>query len=147
MRDAEAEIRDLLDTQARALQAGDVAGVMAPYAEDIVLFDLPPPLQVTADPGGLQDWIDGWDMPPTMRYRDMTISVSGDLAAAHGFIHTTVQRDGESGGYWARGSWIFRRSETGWKITHHHNSVPFYMDDSQRAALDLEPGSGPARIF
>jgi hypothetical protein len=26
-----------------------------------------------------------------------------------------------------------------WKITHEHNSAPFYMDGSGRPALDLKP--------
>ena len=26
-----------------------------------------------------------------------------------------------------------------WKIAHEHTSVPFYMDGSFRAAVDLEP--------
>ena len=31
------------------------------------------------------------------------------------------------------------RTPDGWKIVHLHESVPFHMDGSQRAALDLEP--------
>jgi ketosteroid isomerase-like protein len=27
----------------------------------------------------------------------------------------------------------------GWRITHEHNSTPFYMDGSDKAALDLQP--------
>jgi hypothetical protein len=26
-----------------------------------------------------------------------------------------------------------------WRITHEHNSTPFYMDGSDKAALDLQP--------
>jgi PhnB protein len=26
-----------------------------------------------------------------------------------------------------------------WKIAHQHHSVPFYMDGSNRAAVDLKP--------
>ena len=33
-----------------------------------------------------------------------------------------------------------RRPE-GWRIVHLHEFVPFHMDGSQRAALDLEPAA------
>jgi PhnB protein len=26
-----------------------------------------------------------------------------------------------------------------WKVTHEHSSVPFYMDGSYKAAVDLRP--------
>ena len=140
------DIRALLDRQASDMAAGDAQAVMASFAENPVLFDLPPPMQVDADAAGLQDWIDGWEKPPVVTYRDIEIEVSGDLAVAWGFVHTAVRRDGKDGGYWTRCTWAFRRGPDGWRITHNHTSVPFYMDDNQRAALDLEPGSGAARI-
>lgn len=33
----------------------------------------------------------------------------------------------------------FRKIRGAWKIAHQHESVPFYMDGSYRAAVDLEP--------
>jgi ketosteroid isomerase-like protein len=33
----------------------------------------------------------------------------------------------------------FRKIDGEWRITHEHESVPFYMDGSVRAAVDLEP--------
>ncbi|WBU56828.1 YybH family protein [Paracoccus sediminicola] len=147
MEQSHAEIEALLHAQSRDHAAGDAAAVMSAYRSDAVLFDLPPPLQVKADADGLQEWIDGWDSPPTISYHGLSISVSGKMAMAWGFVHTKFRRNGEDGGFWTRATWSFRREARGWKIVHHHNSVPFYMDDSQRAALDLEPGSGKAQIY
>jgi PhnB protein len=31
------------------------------------------------------------------------------------------------------------RTPEGWRVVHDHVSVPFYMDATERAALDLEP--------
>ena len=31
------------------------------------------------------------------------------------------------------------RAGDGWRVIHDHVSVPFYMDGSDRAAIDLEP--------
>ena len=40
---AEAEIRRLVETWARAVHDGDLAGVLADHSDDIVMFDVPPP--------------------------------------------------------------------------------------------------------
>jgi ketosteroid isomerase-like protein len=38
-----------------------------------------------------------------------------------------------------RSTLCFRREGGAWKIAHAHTSVPFHMDGSFRAAVDLEP--------
>jgi hypothetical protein len=40
---------------------------------------------------------------------------------------------------WMRSTLCFRRNEDGWRIAHAHTSVPFHMDGSFRAAVDLQP--------
>jgi hypothetical protein len=40
---------------------------------------------------------------------------------------------------WFRSTWCLGRIEGGWRITHEHNSTPFSMDASLRAATDLVP--------
>ncbi|MDT7608895.1 MAG: hypothetical protein QOG96_3398 [Pseudonocardiales bacterium] len=32
-----------------------------------------------------------------------------------------------------------RKIDGSWRIVHEHNSTPFYLDGSLRAALDLRP--------
>jgi ketosteroid isomerase-like protein len=32
-----------------------------------------------------------------------------------------------------------RKIGEGWKVTHEHTSVPFYMDGTDRPAFDLRP--------
>ena len=39
----ESEIRALIESWAKAVHAGDLEGVLADHAEDIVMFDVPPP--------------------------------------------------------------------------------------------------------
>src|SRR5215212_12277506 len=39
----ESEIRALIERWAEAVHAGDMAGVLADHADDIVMFDVPPP--------------------------------------------------------------------------------------------------------
>jgi ketosteroid isomerase-like protein len=40
---------------------------------------------------------------------------------------------------WIRSTLGLKKIDDGWQITHEHNSVPFSMDGSERAALDLRP--------
>ena len=44
------------------------------------------------DPAGLQAWLDGWDGPVDLSYRDVTVTVSGGLALAYGLVHTRSAR-------------------------------------------------------
>ena len=39
----------------------------------------------------------------------------------------------------ARATFVLRNSENKWLIAHEHSSVPFHMDGSLRAAIDLAP--------
>ncbi|MEQ9505556.1 MAG: nuclear transport factor 2 family protein [Hyphomonas sp.] len=50
-----------------------------------------------------------------------------------------TKTDGECVDLWFRATTILRRIEGRWLIVHDHTSTPFYMDGSQRAALDLVP--------
>lgn len=40
---------------------------------------------------------------------------------------------------WFRATVGLRRGDGGWTIMHEHTSVPFYMDGSFKAAIDLQP--------
>jgi hypothetical protein len=53
--------------------------------------------------------------------------------------------DRERADLWFRATACFRREGGASKITHVHNSVPFAMDGSDRALLDLKPESGAMR--
>src|SRR5215217_9253349 len=45
MPDNEDQIRALIERWAEAVHAGDMDGVLADHAEDIVMFDVPPPYE------------------------------------------------------------------------------------------------------
>jgi ketosteroid isomerase-like protein len=52
---------------------------------------------------------------------------------------TGTKIDGEKVELWFRATACFRRDDGQWRITHMHNSVPFAMDGSDKALLDLKP--------
>jgi len=111
------------------------------FADDLVSYDLDPPLQhVGPDPETLQAWFDTWDGPICWATTDTQVEIDGDLAFARGLGHMTgTKKDGATSDVWVRVTVILRRMGGAWKITHQHTSVPFRMDGSFKAAVDLKP--------
>ncbi len=71
--------------------------------------------------------------------RDLTITVGGDAAFAHGFARLSgTLKNGNRSGFWVRATWCFRKIDGNWLIAHDHVSVPLDME-SGRASLNLEP--------
>jgi uncharacterized protein (TIGR02246 family) len=137
----EAQIRAVIDDWARAMRAKDVAGVMAHYAPDSVTFDLAPPLISTgADAKGLQAWFSTWPGPIGYEIRDLRITAGDDAAFCHSLNRLSgTKSDGEKADVWFRLTLGLRKLGGEWRIAHQHESVPFYMDGSYRAAVDLKP--------
>lgn len=106
-----------------------------------VSADLAPPLvRRGIDQAATQKWLDGWDGPVELLTRDLVIEADGDLALCHGLQHTRARTPwGEEAVWWSRITIALARTKDGWQIVHEHSSVPFYMDGSYRAAVDLEP--------
>jgi PhnB protein len=140
----EARIRALIDQQAKALRAKDATGVLSHYAADTVKFDLAPPLQYAGadalEKAGLESWFSSWRGPLGYEVRDFSVAAGDELAFCHGFVRISGTKvDGERADVWARQTLGLRKIDGAWKITHEHTSVPFYMDGSFKAAVDLEP--------
>ncbi|PVZ08982.1 SnoaL-like protein [Actinomycetospora cinnamomea] len=66
----------------------------------------------------------------------------GDLAVVHGLTRLTARPVGEPEPLtlWFRSTYALRRVDDAWRIVHQHQSVPFHMDGSFRAAIELGPG-------
>ena len=137
----EAQIRALVDDWAEALRAKDVDRVMAHYARHSVTFDLAPPLISTgADAEGLQAWFSTWPGPLSYEIRDLNITAGDDVAFCHSLNRLSgTKTDGEKVEIWFRQTLCLCKIDGEWRITHQHESVPFYMDGSYRAAVDLTP--------
>jgi uncharacterized protein YndB with AHSA1/START domain/ketosteroid isomerase-like protein len=139
--DDQTAIRAIFGDRTNAL-FGKVADLAIKHlADDLVSYDLDPPLQhVGLGRDGMQEWFDTWDGPIAFAMADLTVETAGDVAFAYGLGHMTgTKKDGAAVDLWMRCTAGLRRIGGVWKITHQHASVPFYMDGSFKAAVDLKP--------
>jgi uncharacterized protein (TIGR02246 family) len=143
---ADAAILAVLDEHAAAHAARDVHRMIAPYTDDATCYTLAPPLEQGPEtaygtPDGVQKWLDSFDGPVLIDYRDPVVTTDGDVA----FVHTLTQMTATPAGgansfsFWFRSTYGLRRIDGSWHIAHRHESTPFYMDGSFRAATDLRP--------
>jgi uncharacterized protein YndB with AHSA1/START domain/ketosteroid isomerase-like protein len=137
----QAAIRAIFGDRTNALFGKVVDLALEHLADDAVTYDLDPPLRhVGQRREGTQQWFDTWDGPIALAMADLTVEVGGDVAFAYGLAHMTgTKTDGAVIDLWMRCTAGLRRSGSVWKIVHQHSSVPFYMDGSFKAAVDLKP--------
>jgi ketosteroid isomerase-like protein len=144
IKNEEAAIRAVIDNWASAMRAKNADSVVSQYAADSVKFILAPPLQYAKshpfDNKALQEWFSSFEGPLEYEYRDLEIIAGSDVAFCHSLnrmVATTIT--GEKVDLWFRETLGFRKIGDKWRITHEHSSVPFYMDGSLKAAVDLKP--------
>jgi PhnB protein len=137
---AEKEIKQAIEARNAALAAKDVAALMATGYAGFVAYTLAPPLKSAGGKGGLAGWFASWDGPIGLEVKDLKITAGGEVAFASCLAHMTGRKtDGENIDLWHRMTFGLKRARGAWKIVHEHASVPFYMDGSLRAAVDLKP--------
>ncbi|MDF0695378.1 nuclear transport factor 2 family protein [Rhizobium sp. MC63] len=131
----------MLMMRAKALGEKNAAEVLSYEAEDSVEFSLAPPLVSTGkNEAGLQAWFDTWEGPIGGEVRDAKLTVGGDVAFWSGLLRMTgTKTDGTEVDLWFRQTLGLVKQDGHWIVAHQHASVPFAMDGSGRALLDLEP--------
>ncbi|MBY8875136.1 SgcJ/EcaC family oxidoreductase [Micromonospora sp. PLK6-60] len=139
--DAEREVRDLHRRWYAATAAGDLDGLMAPVATDVVSYEHEAPLRyvgvdqvrdvcergLRAGPAQVR-----WEVP------DLTVRTAGDLAVAWGLNRVVVGEPDDPTEHWSRGTRVFRRVDGDWRLVHQHVSYPF-APETGRARTDLRP--------
>lgn len=136
-------IRGVIEARVAAMHAKDAVRAVAVLAPDLVAFELAGPLQVPAaqatDAAAMQAWLESWDGPVETEIHGLHTHVSGDVAFCHSLNHLRGTRGGQATEFWMRSTLGLRKRGGEWTIVHGHTSVPFRMDGSFTAALDLVP--------
>lgn len=141
----DAQIRRLKDDMTNALRKKDVQGVVSKFADKSVMFILAPPLRFKAGenaPGenGIQEWFDTFEGEIGYEFRELEITSGETVAFCHSLDRISGKRTGGTDtDIWVRETLGLRKIDGEWKIAHQHQSVPVYMDGSNKAAIDLKP--------
>ncbi len=138
----EAEIRQLVDKIVEGLRSKDLEGLKRLYAEDIVSFDIEPPLQHVGIEAKLANWAPVFTFFETVSYevRDLTLTVGDDVAFGHAFgrLSGTLKNGTATSGMWVRVTYCLQKIDGTWLIVHDQVSVPLDIT-SGRGVVDLEP--------
>lgn len=118
---AEAEIRAMLDGWSAAVRAHDLAGATRGRSADIVMFDVPEPLQAK----GMDAYRDTWRLyfkDPGSRLfelRETEIVADGSVAWVRAVLRCTTE-EAPAG----RLTMGLRRVAGDWVVEHEHHSFP-----------------------
>jgi len=138
----EAKIHRLLDDWAKAFHARNLDAIMAMYAPGVVAYDIVPPLQyvgIDAYRKDYQTFLDQFDGPIDVEYRDLHIVAGSDVGFATGLEHMSGKmKNGQPLDMWSRFTSGFQKINGQWKDVHDHVSVPVDFDTG-KALMELKP--------
>ena len=129
MAEHEKDIRALIERWAIAVHAGDMDGVLADHAEDIVMYDVPPP-----DEGvrGIEAYRATW--PPFFTWQQhgasfeivsLDVTAGDDVAFAHALLRCGTEEELRADPDNRLRLTIGLRREGGrWVVAHEHHSFP-----------------------
>jgi ketosteroid isomerase-like protein len=127
---AEYQIKTIVETWAEAVRRHDLPGILSHHEQNIVMFDVPPPLQSR----GMDEYRKSWDLffkyhQPSQAFdiEELTITAGEDVAFAVAIMRCgsgTFSGPPEQGGFLFRLTIGLRKIEGNWLIAHEHHSVP-----------------------
>ncbi|MEP6945298.1 MAG: SgcJ/EcaC family oxidoreductase [Acidobacteriota bacterium] len=125
----ENEIRELMDKWAAAVAAKNVDAILENYDENVVVFDVPPPMKLAGRDEYRRDW-DDWLTNFTgaisVDFDDTRITAGEDVA----FVSTLTRvrnEDAPDSGSWVRVTVGYKKTSGKWLVTHEHASIPAGM--------------------
>ena len=124
----EADVRRVVEDWAAAVRQKDVAGILGNHSADMLMFDLPPPLQSK----GIEDYERTWapffsasPNPPVFDIHEMIITAGDDVAFVAAMMGCVVNEpSGRSFEMDFRLTIGLRKIAGQWIICHEHHSIP-----------------------
>jgi uncharacterized protein (TIGR02246 family) len=129
MSDDEQQIRELIQRWADAVHTGDLAGVLAHHAEDIVMFDVPPPQHgvrgITAYEQTWPGFFEWQARGATFEIVSLEVVAGDSVAYAYGLLRCDTQQGlAERPDQRLRLSIGLRKQDDRWVVAHEHHSFP-----------------------
>jgi uncharacterized protein (TIGR02246 family) len=129
MQEDEEQIRSLITRWAEAVHRGDMDGVLADHADDIVMFDVPPPEQGVR---GIDAYRDTW--PPFFEWQaggasfeieSLEVTAAETVAYAYALLRCGTPEDHAAHPARRLRLTLGLRKEDGrWVVAHEHHSFP-----------------------
>lgn len=121
------EIRAVIGAWEKAIQAGDMNGILAHHTEDVLMFDVPEPLQSE----GMAEYKKTWELffrygapgPDVFVIDKLQITAGSKVAFATGLL-----RIGGSKEPVCRLTLGLKKAGGQWLIAHEHHSAPHKLD-------------------
>jgi uncharacterized protein (TIGR02246 family) len=131
--DDQTRIKELIERWARAVHIGDMDGVLANHADDIVMFDVPPPHEGVL---GIDAYRDTWPSffewqanGASFEITSLEVTAGDDVAFAHALLRCGTPEELERDPDNRLRLTIGLRKENGrWVVTHEHHSFPHTSD-------------------
>jgi uncharacterized protein (TIGR02246 family) len=129
MTDNQEQIRALIERWAEAVHGGDLDSVLADHADDIVMFDVPPPHDGVR---GIDAYRETW--PPFFEWQakgasfeivSLDVTAGEDVAYAYALLRCGTQQElAESPETRLRLTLGLRKEGGRWVVAHEHHSFP-----------------------
>jgi len=126
------QIRSLIERWAIAVHTGDMEGVLAGHADDIVMFDVPPPQDGVR---GIEAYRDTW--PPFFEWQargasfeivELEVTAGAEVAYAYALLRCGQPEElAEHPEKRLRLTLGLRKEAGRWVVAHEHHSFP--LDD------------------
>jgi uncharacterized protein (TIGR02246 family) len=127
-RSDEAAVRDLLTSWAAAVRTKDLRAVLAQHADDISMFDVPPPFESR----GIRAYEETWALfysaqpePVAFDIKRLDVVAGTDVAFAYALMQCAeIAPDGRRVPLDFRLTVGLRKVDGRWTVVHEHHSVP-----------------------
>ena len=124
----EAAIRDLVENWARAVRTKNLDGILANHSLDMLMFDVPPPLQSK----GIESYKKTWDLffywsqdSGVFDITEMNITAGNDVAFVTALMRCAgTEVNGERSELEFRLTIGLRKIGGRWIVMHEHHSIP-----------------------
>jgi ketosteroid isomerase-like protein len=123
-------IKALLEAWAAAVRIHDVPAILAHHEADMVMYDLPPPLECK----GIEAYEQTWGLMfrchklgAAFDIEDLHVTAGEDVAFAHGIMRCGPDSScnpKDKDGFQFRLTVGLKRIEGEWRVVHEHHSVP-----------------------
>lgn len=137
------QIRALIERWADAVHRGDLANVLADHADDIVMFDVPPPYRGVR---GLDAYGAAWPSffewqadGAVFEIESLEVTAGDDVAFAHALLRCGNEKTiAENPASRLRLTVGLRKQDGRWLVTHEHHSFALAEATSAQPAIDQD---------